>query len=468
MKTELYKLMKALEADHKYNKLAHIYPETGPYAREKYFRQMEFFEAGAKYKQRLFSAANRSGKTYTCLTELAYHLTGLYPKWWNGYKFDGPNPWLVVGQTSLTTTAILQRGLLGDNGEFGSGIIPKHLLDFESLPSATKMGVSVNGFRVKHVSGGYSTVNFRSQEMGILSMVGVVANIYCDEPLKLDLYTELITRTATINGMFMMSATPILGFDAFLREFCNGTWQTGEIDKFKWVGSQTWDETPHLSQETIEMLINSYPVYQRDCRSKGIPMLGAGAVYPVAESDIVCDPFEIPGHWKKCAGLDVGTKTAAVWLAINPDDGMIYVTSEYFQSSLVPSQHASNLLIRGDWIPFAIDSAAHGRSQIDGENIYQLFQDNGLDLTNADKAVEAGLFECYELLATGRLKIFHTCKLLLKDILSMARDTTGRIIDKSSYHMGDSFRYAVKTRDIAKTQPRNRQTHNWTPGYKSW
>jgi len=461
------------ERRRKYNKLAFAYPEKGTddfspggtWSRHLYVDQLDFFRAGAKYKQRLSSSSNRSGKTYSAAYEVTLHLTGLYPDWWEGHRFPCANDWLIVGQTSLTTTAILQKELLGENGDFGSGMVPKHLIDTSTLPSASKVGTSIPGFRVKHVTGGWSKVSFRSQEQGILSMVGVVANVWADEPLKLNLYTELLTRTATINGLFMCTATPILGFDEFLREFCNGTWQTGEIDKHKYVVSQTWDRTPHLTKDTQEMLLASYPVYQRDCRAKGIPMLGAGAVYPVSEDMIKVEPFEIPKHWKKLSGLDVGWKAyAACWFAVNPDDNQVYVYSEYKMGEQLPSQHASNVLMRGDWIPCVVDSAAHGRSQTDGTVIFDQLQDCGLDLHNANKAVEAGLFQCHEYLANGRIKVFSTCRELLKDILSMARDDSGKIINKSSYHLADAFRYGVMGLDLAKQNLPKTSPDAWFPG----
>ena len=55
----------------------------------------------------------------------------------------------------------------------------------------------------------------------------------------------------------------------------------------KLVVSATWDDVPHLSPEQKTELWGSIPPYQRDARSKGIPQLGSGAIYPVAESEIV-------------------------------------------------------------------------------------------------------------------------------------------------------------------------------------
>ena len=52
--------------------------------------QKSFNQAGSESNQRLLMAANRVGKSYVGAMEMAAHLTGLYPKWWTGKKFDKP------------------------------------------------------------------------------------------------------------------------------------------------------------------------------------------------------------------------------------------------------------------------------------------------------------------------------------------------------------------------------------------
>ncbi len=54
-----------------------FYPDTGPLRRELYQKHLEFFRAGAKYRERCFMAANRVGKTEGAGGyELTCHLTG--------------------------------------------------------------------------------------------------------------------------------------------------------------------------------------------------------------------------------------------------------------------------------------------------------------------------------------------------------------------------------------------------------
>src|SRR6202050_1128299 len=64
-----------------------MFSDTGTGRRELYPKQIEFFAAGLQYKERLFMAANRVGKTVAGGFEATCHLTGRYPSWWEGRRF---------------------------------------------------------------------------------------------------------------------------------------------------------------------------------------------------------------------------------------------------------------------------------------------------------------------------------------------------------------------------------------------
>src|SRR5262249_28450196 len=54
--------------------------------------------------------------------------------------------------------------------------------------------------------------------------------------------------------------------------------------------------------------------HQRKSRTEGVPDLGAGAIFPIAESDIIVKDFPIPEYWPRSYGMDTGWNwTAAVW-----------------------------------------------------------------------------------------------------------------------------------------------------------
>jgi hypothetical protein len=185
--------------------------------------------------------------------------------------------------------------------------------------------------------------------------------------------------------------------------------------------------------------------HQRQARVKGIPSLGAGAIYPVAEEDIVVDDFQLPIYWPRGYGMDVGWKrTAAVWHAHNRDTDVVYLYSEHYRGEAEPSVHAAAIRARGAWIPGAIDPAARGRSQVDGEQLLQSYIDLGLNLTKADNAVESGIYDTWERMSTGRLKVFKSLQNWLAEYRIYRRDTKGKIV-KENDHLMDATRYDVKT-----------------------
>src|SRR5664280_2918742 len=83
-----------------HNRMESFFPKTGPLRRELYPKQLEYFAAGAKYKERLFMAANRIGKTVAGAYETTCHLTGKYPDWWRGARFNRPTVGWACGTTS--------------------------------------------------------------------------------------------------------------------------------------------------------------------------------------------------------------------------------------------------------------------------------------------------------------------------------------------------------------------------------
>src|SRR5260221_14139947 len=55
-----------------------------------YPKQIDFHDAGAAHRERLFLAGNQLGKTLAGAFEEAAHATGRYPIWWRGRRFAGP------------------------------------------------------------------------------------------------------------------------------------------------------------------------------------------------------------------------------------------------------------------------------------------------------------------------------------------------------------------------------------------
>ncbi len=205
----------------------------------------------------------------------------------------------------------------------------------------------------------------------------------------------------------------------------------------------TWDDVPHLSAKDKAEMLASIPEYQRDARSKGVPQLGSGAIYPVPESDIFVPAFKLPAFWPRAYGLDVGWNvTAALFGAHDRETDTLYIYDEHYGQKAEPSVHAAAIRARGAWLQGVIDPAARGRGQADGEQLLQKYRDLGLNLALAENGVEAGLFACWERLTTGRLKIFEHLANTRREYRLYRRDEKGRVV-KQMDHAMDAMRYLV-------------------------
>lgn len=381
-------------------------------------------------------AANRSGKSESGAYADTKHLTGLYPSWWKGKRFTKPTNGLVSGETGKLVRDSIQRKLMGPPEAIGTGMIPKHLI----VDWTPKSGIpdAIDTVIVKHLLG-ESSMQFMSYDQGRTAFQATERDwIHNDEEPPLDIYSESLIRTMTTRGIMYTTFTPLKGVSETVLHLQDQARKNQAA-----IITATWDDAPHLSEQDKTELMASLPPHQRDARSKGVPSLGSGAIYPIQEAEFVVPPVVIPKHWKWSYGLDVGwNNTAAVWTAYDPDADIVYVCHEYKRGQAEPAVHAAAIRARGTWIPGVIDPASRGRSQHDGEQLLALYQEQGLNLQLADNGVESGIFNVYERLSTGRLKVFSTCAAWLEEYRLYRRDDKGRVV-KTNDHLMDATRYDV-------------------------
>ncbi len=208
------------QREHEYRGRIHDYfPEDGPLRRDLYEKHMEFFKAGSKFIERCFMAGNRVGKSESGGGyETVLHLTGLYPDWWEGRRFDNPVRALAAGDTSQTTRDIIQKKMLGDVYDMGKGLIPKDCIGSHS----SKAGVSggIDTIKIRHVSGGDSELIFRSYDQGRRIFQGIELDVvWFDEEPPLDVYSEALIRTMTTGGITMLTFTPLSGMSETVMSF---------------------------------------------------------------------------------------------------------------------------------------------------------------------------------------------------------------------------------------------------------
>ncbi len=375
-----------------------------------YAKQADFHAAGEGHRERLFIAGNQLGKTLAGGMEMAYHLTGLYPDWWQGKRFDRPITAWAAGITGESTRDNPQRILMGRPDKPGTGTIPQRC-----IANTTKaLGVSdlLDSVTVRHVSGGKSNLFFKFYEKGRAKWQGETLDaVWCDEEPPLDIYSEGLTRTQATGGIVWITATPLLGMsDVVMLFYPHPQIETRHITRME------IEEAEHYSDEERAAIIASYPEHERDARSRGIPMLGSGRIFPVAEEAIKCDPFDVPDTWARLGGMDFGWDHpfAAVDLAHDRDTDRIYVTRAYRVSQQTPVIHAAALKPWGVRLPWAWPRDGR-RETLEGAGVAlsKQYKDQGLDMLtqhaqfeDGSVGVEAGLMDMLDRMKTGRWKVF--------------------------------------------------------------
>lgn len=219
-KQELLSLLEERELVLRESRIRQLYPDTGELRRELYPKHMQFFAAGIEHMERACIAANRVGKTWGIGGyETTLHLTGDYPDWWEGRRFDHPIDSWAAGDTSETTRDIVQLSLFGQQGELGTGLIPAANIIGEPTKRAGVAG-AVDTARIRHKSGGTSIIGLKSYDQGRKKFQGTAKHVcWCDEEPPADVYDEMMLRLMTTNGIMIGTFTPLSGLSEVVLRF---------------------------------------------------------------------------------------------------------------------------------------------------------------------------------------------------------------------------------------------------------
>lgn len=349
-------------------------------------KQIEFHARGGQFRERLFRAGNQLGKTLASAYEIAIHLTGRYPDWWTGRRFARAVTGWALGESMESTRDTLQRLTMGRPGEWGTGAIPQDCI-IGSPKRAQGIADAIDSVAVRHVSGMTSRLYFKSYEKGRTKLQGETLDfVAMDEEPPLDIYTEALTRTNATGGMVWITFTPLKGMSDVVRLFLQDpTDDRTDIN-------MTIDDVAHFSDEERARIIASYPEHERDARARGVPILGSGRIFPVAEELIRVQDFTPPDLWPRIAGIDFGWDhpTAAVWLAWDRDDNTVYVYSALRESNQTPAQLAPRLLAQGDWVPFAWPADGLQTEKGSGMRLAEQYRNAGINMLREHAHFPAG------------------------------------------------------------------------------
>ena len=151
------------------------------------------------------------------------------------------------------------------------------------------------------------------------------------------------------------------------------------------------DDVPHLTDAEKRKILRGLAPYEIQARKSGIPGHGQGSIYPIAETQMTCVPFEIPGHWPRSYGMDPGWNcTAVIWFAWDIDhpymdrDNIVRYPAvaydEYYVGQEHPAVHAAAINLKGGkWCPGVIDPAAERARGPDGERLIEAYRALGTE-----------------------------------------------------------------------------------------
>ncbi len=460
--TQLAAAMQALPAAIGLSFRESYFADTGPFARSHYPKHMEAFAATAQYKRCTVFGANRVGKSLAWCFAMACFLTGKYPDWWVGRRFLKPIVAWAAGVTATQVRDSLQRYLFGTRQDPTMGFVHPEDVVSVSWGKDDCMERAI----VRSATGGLSQIEFKTYAMEQERFQSATLDVaLMDEEPKAGIYTEAVTRTATTGGLVLTGFTALKGVTPLIAhlmpEFAGGIAKDAS-ESNHWYIFIGWDDVPEaqFSAKDRRETLASYLPHEIDARTKGIPRIGSGKVWPIDAAEIVIPSFEIPEHWPALNAIDPGYQdpTGVLFGRYDMDNDAVYVTGEYRKNLQHMGVHVEAIEARGSWVPCVIDPA--GANQTDGQRVWDAYsQMLSNPCAKAEKSLSKGLSAVYDRMLDGRFYVFDTCTHWREEFATYSRDDHGRIIERTEKHHYDLMactRYLVLGIAHAKQKP-----HGW-------
>jgi hypothetical protein len=241
-----------------------------------------------------------------------------------------------------------------------------------------------------------------------------------------------------------------------------------QVSESKYLVMAGWNDVPHLDEKTKRDLLASTPSHLREARSKGIPVLGSGRIFPLDEDSIKEPIIDIPAHWPRIAGMDFGWDhpTAAAWIAWDRDADIVHVYDVYRLAEATPAVHSVTMNSRGKWIPVAWphDGLQHDKGS--GEALADQYRKLEVNMLkekathpptkgepegSGGNGVEAGIMEMLTRMQTGRLKVAAHLEPFFEEFRLYHRKD-GKIV-KEFDDVISAVRYGIMMLRHAKVRP---------------
>ena len=437
----------------------------------KYFRpfehQLKFFQTIST--RRGILAANRIGKTVSTCYETAMHLTGQYPTWWTGHRFTKPITCMVAGEGWSQVALVLQNELLGapdikQTDSLGTGAIPRVAILRDTMRSD---GANCIGVEIQHTSGGKSYLLFANYTQEVRQLQGFKLDLAVfDEQPPDDFFSEIVTRTATTQGMILCSFTPLKGLNGLVSKFWNRE-EGYDYIRVSWDDVPEYDlwSEPFLLNSTRQQLERDYLPHEREARMQGRPIMGKGAVFQIRNW-----PTYRSGDYKfaemrniqRVIALDLGLvndKTVISLMYWDPYERSAWLHRQIVVQGVeeaVPTQYINHLLrpeVYGTPIVLPADASTPGRYTMSSTSIRELFEQYELNVI--ERAImnppdpqgrvtnhkSYGINQMRQMLEVGSLQVNENCTDFLREAQNYFVDQQGRFSDPDDCI--DSARYAI-------------------------
>jgi phage terminase large subunit-like protein len=459
LKTKLMDLSIEIADDMRYHQLKYFRP---------FKHQFEFFKTGNSERRGIL-AANRIGKTVSTCFETAYHLTGLYPDWWEGHRYSGPITAMVAGEGWSQVALVLQNELLGTQDvkiseNLGSGAIPRECIVTGTMRND---GANCIGVEIRHKSGGNSYLLFANYTQEVRQLQGFKLNLAVfDEQPPDDFFSEIVTRTATTQGKVLCSFTPLKGLNGLVSKFWNKE-EGYEYIRVSWDDCPEYDPwgLPFLLNATRRQLERDYLPHEREARIAGKPVMGKGAVFQLSNWPTYktgeIDFTRLP-NIQRVIALDLGLvndKTVISLIYWEPYERVAYLHRQIIVQGIeeaVPTQYINHLLrpeVFGTPIVLPADANTSGRYTMSSSSIRELFE--SYELNVYEKAImnppdnegrvtnhkSYGINQMRQMLEVGSLMVNENCTNFLSEAQNYFVDERGRFSDPDDCI--DSCRYGI-------------------------
>ena len=460
------------------------------------------------------TASNQTGKTIAGCVQDAFDLTGLYPDWYKGFRYERPLRIVCGGINNDKTRDLLQKALLGNPVEketsLGTGWIPLDCLNQRKISLKRGVTDAYGHVMVKHhtngVFDGWSTLSFSSYESGKEAWMGDTIDIYHgDEECKMPILSQMGRGCIATGGRIRMTFTPENGetdvlmkvrkdwshheatFADVAGEDCSYTFDDGETLTLAPIKTLN-GKTGHVTNKVILNLEKDNPPWMMKTRMMGLPMVGEGLVFTYMENHFKMEQIPIPDHWLRIDAIDFGGlastahPTAFVRLAYDEENDVMYIydgfrvtgqeikyvaadIKEYVYSDIVPViwPHDGNKTL-GQGGPTAEQYKHFGVNMFDKLGKKSHFTnppEYGKEDGDGGNQVMPGITEMSTRFGDGRLKVFSTVLDFFEEYRKYHM-IDGKIVDRHDDFIA-AVRYAVMSVRHAVRIERKRVVLNTIP-----